>query len=331
MSETVRMIEEMTERLFASEATMAVCDAAEGGHMPDALWTAFDEAGLPWLLTADGGGGPGELVALCRAIGRHGAPGPLAETVVANGLLDRWGNGETESRPRTLALVAADGRGSDAPWGGRVETLAFRDKGGDVEFVRIGPDDLRFDRRPIAVCEPKASLDLSGLASEDWTVVPGAFAEALNLAALARAGQILGALEWCLERSTDYVMERRQFGRVLGRFQAVQQHIAALAAEVSAALSVTLAAAERLETDDQSLMVAAARARLADAVDAVVWFSHQVHGAIGFSREYALNYRTRRLMQWRDSVGTADFWRQRLAAPFLGQPADQVWPIASSI
>ena len=52
------------------------------------------------------------------------------------------------------------------------------------------------------------------------------YEEVLRMASLLRGGQILGAVEWVFRRSTEYAMERKQFGREIGTFQAVQQMLA---------------------------------------------------------------------------------------------------------
>ncbi len=68
-----------------------------------------------------------------------------------------------------------------------------------------------------------------------------------------------------------------------------------------------------------------------DAVDAAVTIGHQVHGAIGFSRAYSLNFRTRRLMVWRDTFGSVPYWRRVLARSFIGLSADEVWPKVTAV
>jgi acyl-CoA dehydrogenase len=77
------------------------------------------------------------------------------------------------------------------------------------------------------------------------------------------------------------------------------------------------------------VLIAAARSRLGDAADVAIRIGHQVHGAIGFSREYALNFRTRRLMAWRDDYGSIAYWTERVGERFLGLTRDAVWPLVT--
>jgi acyl-CoA dehydrogenase len=51
-----------------------------------------------------------------------------------------------------------------------------------------------------------------------------------------------------------------------------------------------------------------------------------VHGAIGFTREYSLNYRTRNLIAWRDQYGSVLDWKANLARMFIGVSRDELWP-----
>jgi acyl-CoA dehydrogenase len=170
-----------------------------------------------------------------------------------------------------------------------------------------------------------------GLTADGVTVAEAArlerpdFDEVFRMAALFRAGLMSGALQQLLDLSVAYVGQRVQFGRPLGRFQAVQQQLAVLAGSVAASSAITNAAACVVERADGELMVAAARSRLADAVDAGNAIAHQVHGAMGFVREYQLHLSTRRLWAWRDEYGTAVQWRERLGRAFAGTPANELW------
>ncbi|MGO4429955.1 acyl-CoA dehydrogenase family protein, partial [Streptomyces sp. MCAF7] len=113
-----------------------------------------------------------------------------------------------------------------------------------------------------------------------------------------------------------YVTEREQFGRPLVRFQAVQQHLAALAAEVTAlqvsadAALLAIAAGDR----DADVAVAAAKATASAGAHVIVSIGHQLHGAIGYSREHRLGAATARLWAWREEFGSESHWYDHLAA-----------------
>jgi acyl-CoA dehydrogenase len=65
---------------------------------------------------------------------------------------------------------------------------------------------------------------------------------------------------------------------------------------------------------------------LADSVDAATAIAHQVHGAIGITREYSLQYFTRRLWAWRDEAAKTCEVRERFALRFEQCAADELWP-----
>lgn len=147
-------------------------------------------------------------------------------------------------------------------------------------------------------------------------------AEAHQSAALLNAARISGTIRWVFECTAAYANERVQFGKPLGKQQAVQQMLALLADHILAAEAITDAAAAA----PSPRLIAAARARVGDASDCAIEVGHQVHGAMGFTREYALNYRTRNLIAWRDQYGSVLDWKAELGRMFVGVARDELWP-----
>ena len=146
--------------------------------------------------------------------------------------------------------------------------------------------------------------------------------EAHQTAALLNAARISGTIRWIFECTAAYANERVQFGKPLGKQQAVQQMLALLADHKLAAEAITDAAA----ASPSPRLIAAARARVGDASDRAIEVGHQVHGAMGYTREYALNYRTRNLITWRDQFGSVLEWKAELGRMFIGVSRDELWP-----
>ena len=144
--------------------------------------------------------------------------------------------------------------------------------------------------------------------------------------AFARACQIAGALDAALALSIAYANERQQFGRPLGKFQAVQQSLASFACEAAAANCAAMGAAQALDRGNAEFEVAAAKLRANRAVEMGTSVAHQVHGAIGFTEEYALAPLTRRLWQWRSEYGNDAYWSARLGSKVIAQGAERFWP-----
>jgi acyl-CoA dehydrogenase len=162
--------------------------------------------------------------------------------------------------------------------------------------------------------------------------VPAGTADELRRrGALSRAVLISGALERVLSLSVRYAKEREQFGRPLAAFQAVQQQLALLAAEVAAARAAVDAAVRTCEegfgTRGAAVAVAAAKVRTAQAAGVGAAIAHQVHGALGMTSEHALRFSTTRLWAWRSEWGGEAEWAEELAdLAFAAGPAG-LWPL----
>ena len=181
-------------------------------------------------------------------------------------------------------------------------------------------DRLDFDRAvPVAVGDRPVSLD-----------------EARMFGAASRAALIAGALQALLDLSVEYSRERVAFERPIAKFQAVQQELARLAGEVAAANAAANSAAWALEhhepgSDSVLVEVASAKVRAGEAAHAGALIAHQVHGAIGYSREHVLHRYTHRLWAWRDEFGDESEWALRLGRHFARLGADGMWPALTSI
>jgi alkylation response protein AidB-like acyl-CoA dehydrogenase len=147
-----------------------------------------------------------------------------------------------------------------------------------------------------------------------------------RLMALARAGQMAGAISAALTLSVEYTRQRQQFGKPLAAFQAIQQQLAVLAEEAAACRAVAAAAAHALDRGDAKFEIACAKLRANIAAGQAASIAHQVHGAIGFTKEYALQKFTRRLWAWRSEYGNDRYWADRIGAIAAARGADGFWP-----
>jgi alkylation response protein AidB-like acyl-CoA dehydrogenase len=142
--------------------------------------------------------------------------------------------------------------------------------------------------------------------------------------ALACAVAMAAALQRTAELTILYAGQRVQFGQPIARFQAVQTHLARLAADAQRVAVVVDAAQAALgEDEDPELDLAltcAARTLAGEAAILGARLAHQVHGAIGVTMEYPLQRFTRRLWEWEATDGTALRWAQRLGADALTGP-----------
>ncbi len=328
MSENLEFFCETVTRILADTLDQATIEACEQRRFPQAMFDTLEENGIFLLLVPEAqggvGGDAGDAAAVLRAAGAAAAPGPLLETMLANALLARAG---ADVMPGSFALTFADsieGPLHDVPWGALAQRLMIVTPAGDATRIHVAePGAWTIAEALDTADEPRDTLSSGTVSASHDLAMP--YDEVLRLAAILRGGQILGAIEWTLTRSIEYAGERQQFGRPIAKFQAIQQMLAELADHMLASAGITEAAAQGLSP----ALIAAARSRLADAADAAIAIGHQAHGAIGFSREYALNHRTRRLMAWRDDFGSIPFWRRSLAGGFVTCSRESFWPAVS--
>ncbi|KQZ71748.1 hypothetical protein ASE06_20440 [Sphingopyxis sp. Root214] len=176
--------------------------------------------------------------------------------------------------------------------------------------------------------DANAVLQIAGVLAPDLPVAELIAVETLQPA--ATVSLMAGAMGQALALSIDHVNTRQQFGRPLGKFQAVQQSLAVMACEVRAVEAAASALATRLDALELDAAVAdfeiaAAKLRANRAVGVVTAIAHQVHGAIGFTEEYDLHRVTVPLMRWRGAHGNDAYWAQRLGRQVADLGGRSLW------
>lgn len=144
------------------------------------------------------------------------------------------------------------------------------------------------------------------------------------LAAAVTAALMAGAMEAVQALSLDYASTRKQFGREISKFQAIQHHLAVMAEETMAARMAAEAAFVGAPLSISPRRAAAAKLRAGEAAVHVASIAHAVHGAIGVSQEYPLHRFTRRLHKARLAHGGEAYWARALGEWALGERADVV-------
>ena len=353
MSTTDTLIAETAERLFADASTGEIARSAEAGRWPEALWDTVEAAGFADALLLESGVSLSEAMTIVRIAARHAAPIPLAETMVARLVLAGAGLAVPPG-PLTIDAGRADLGGLTVSRAGDVWHLDgvlhrvpfLRDTGRVLAHASTpsGPmimvastagaaltlgrnlagearDDVRFSAHPVEpgqITRSPSTLDRDAL---------------YRWGALVRSAQIVGALEAALEMSVRYANERVQFGRPIGKFQAIQHQLALLGGEVAVSAAALDRAIEAQERDAPSapLAIAAAKSRASEAAGTAAAIAHQVHGAIGFTHEFALQLLTRRLWSWRDEFGAEAEWNRVLGEALMERSKTGLWPALASL
>jgi acyl-CoA dehydrogenase len=205
--------------------------------------------------------------------------------------------------------------------------------GGEAVVV-LGQDDVTVRPGRNLAGEPRDDVTVDRVvpAAAVAPVPVGTGQTLRNRAALTRALLLAGALERVLDLTVRYASERQQFGRPLSAFQAIQQQVAELAAEVAATRGAVDAAVRRCASDGFAgsrswVAVAAAKVQAARAAGVAARIAHQVHGAIGFTEEHPLHLATTRLWAWRDEAGTQAEWAAELGTLVLTADAGHLWEL----
>jgi alkylation response protein AidB-like acyl-CoA dehydrogenase len=348
MSEARELLVDSANRVFSDHCTRAAGEAAESGTWPATLWQALESTGLAAAAASELRGGAGtdvaDLCALARAAGSWAVPVPLIETWLAEQMLAAAGMQPIEG-PLTVGPVLRrdrvrlerQGRGwilsgelKRVPWARDAAALviaADSAEGSRTVVLRDAPDIVEAFNY---AREPRDSVRLDGYHITDECVGPAdrgmGRAELFFRGALLRAQQMAGAMERILEQTVAYAEERIQFGRPIGKFQAVQQQIAALASHVAASIAAAQAVAEANAQGLARFEIAAAKARIGEAVAMVAGVGHQVHAAIGFTHEHSLHRSTRRLWAWRDEFGTESQWQAWVGMVAAQVGGEGLWP-----
>jgi acyl-CoA dehydrogenase len=355
-SELRTILHDQVNRLLGDQIGKAELETAETGASQQTLWQTIEENGLPRVLVPEDiggvGGGWGEAEVVIRAAGKFQAPVPLVESILAGWLLSQAGlempggmlsigpvrRNEEVSIEREGGLFRVTGELSRVPWGRVVEHLVVHGQCDGEPYVALVPAaawQVRAEDRNIAA-EPRDNLALDGVAVAAAPLYPHMQASIdpeclFAFGAMARAGQIAGALESILEQTVQYANDRTQFGKPIGKFQAIQQELARMAGEVAAAGAAVEAASQAADRASErgggaGFEMAVAKIRASEAASIVAGITHQTHGAIGFTYEHRLHFATRRLWSWRAEFGSETYWAEALGRELAGRGARALWP-----
>ena len=341
-------------RVFDALATPDGLREAERGVGIAASWQALVESGLHCALdhAVDDDGALPQVAALSliRLAGRCALPLPLAETMLARWLLAGAGlpvpdtmltvapvlEAERLALTRTASAWHLRGTVSRVPWGrDAAAVVVLAESRGQVLVACLSADRVKVTARDqnLAV-EPRDTLSID-TALDAGRVAPAAsgigLAQFRAAGAAMRALQMAGALDAVLAMTVRYAQERVQFGRPIGRFQAVQQSLAVLAGHVAAASAASDLAAEAFAGGVRLLPIAAAKVRVGEAAGAAAAIAHQVHGAIGFTYEHALHFSTKRLWSWREEFGAEAAWSEMLGRQMLAAGPGRLWTEISAV
>ena len=140
-------------------------------------------------------------------------------------------------------------------------------------------------------------------------------ARALNAGRAGVAAELVGVAAGASAMTVEYLKQRKQFGRLIGEFQALQHRAAHLYGEIEIARAAALKAAQLLDSADErtELYVSVAKAKAADVASLAVREGVQMHGGIGMTDEHDIGLFMKREAVLRELFGDVYYHRNRVA------------------
>jgi alkylation response protein AidB-like acyl-CoA dehydrogenase len=350
LSESQEFLKASARTFFAGE-----CPSTEMRRLMEtdtaydaALWAMLTDQGYTGIIFPEEYGGVGlgkvELMLLMEEAGRALLPGPFFSTVVVAGsILNAIGTPAHKKKYlapicrgelRATAAILEAG----ASWNPQyVQLSATNGKlTGQKLFVpdaAIADFILVLARNGVFVVDSKApGLKISPMSGMDFTRklyavefsntsaeelgpiadIPRAF----DIATAALAAELVGGMQRTLEITVEYAKTRKQFGKPIGMFQAVQHQCADMYLETESARSAVYYAGWALEENAQDAAKAVSIAKMyaSDAARTVGNRGIQIHGGMGFTWENDLHLYYRRAKASETAFGDAAFHRERIAS-----------------
>jgi alkylation response protein AidB-like acyl-CoA dehydrogenase len=351
LTETQLTIKNSAKEFFSAECPMAEVRRLMETEtaMDDKLWKKFAEQGWTGIIfpeTYDGFGlGLVEMSAAMEEMGRALIPGPFISTVLLAGtVLDRTGSERQKKKylgaicrgeaKATLALLERsaswniDAVRLDATSGSITGEKLFVSDGelalcvvpgnapGLTKTVTPGVDltrrlhTLTFNNVPVVETDILARGPQAALALE----------AALDVACLGITAEMVGGMQRLLDITVEYAKTRKQFGKPIGTFQAVQHQCADMLFLLEGSRSAVYYAAWTLSENDPGARaaVSVAKSYASEGYRDCGNKSIQVHGGMGFTWENDAHLFYRRAKASEIAFGDATFHRERLAKIIIG-------------
>ena len=138
----------------------------------------------------------------------------------------------------------------------------------------------------------------------------------LDAGRLMLAADTVGAAQVMLDKSVAYSLERKQFGRLIGSFQAVKHMCAEMAADLEPCYSLVWQAAHSFEVDsikESRLLACQAKSHLSEIGKSISKKATEVHGGMGFTDLLGLHYWFKRIGLNRQILGAPEIVREEAA------------------
>jgi len=304
---------------------------------------------------ADGGLGLGHVEAgvVLEEIGRNLTPSPFLVTAVAvvealrgTALRERWLpgilSGDTvaalavdegpKHRPEAIAMKAErsgngfrlSGRKQFVVQGASADFIvvaARTDEGATLFAVEKGASGLEIEGVRLADSSIGARMDFKDVEVDADSVIgevgqgDAVLDRVLNAARAGAASEMVGVASGAMTMTVDYLRQRKQFGKLIGEFQALQHRSAHLYSELEIARAAALKAQQLLDegSAEAEAMVSVAKAKAGQVSTLAVQEGVQMHGGIGMTDEYDIGLYMKRDRVLKELFGDANYHADKLA------------------
>lgn len=126
---------------------------------------------------------------------------------------------------------------------------------------------------------------------------------ALDLGRVALCAEAVGAMDFLIDMTVDYLKQRKQFGRSIGSFQALQHRVVDMMVELEQCRSITISAAAHFEGPDRGRQVSMAKNLIGRMGTRIAEEAIQLHGGIGMTWEYPGAHYAKRLIMIDHQLG----------------------------
>lgn len=332
-------------RAVPVEEVRKLLDAPAGDTVRPPYWDALAEQDLLGVHLGErhGGGGLVELAVVLEETGRGVLPGPYLPGVLAAAVLERAGHPAVADTiasgartaavalgPGTLGAVrnaagwTLDGTAPPVLAGAQADLLVLAARAGEETlWLLADAADLEVRAQESAdPTRPTAEVTARGVTVADGRVLAVDPALVADLAAVLFAAEACGTAAWALETAAAHAKVREQFGRPIGRFQAVKHLCADMLVRVERARALVWDAARAADSEAGSagdsagaevrgLVASLAAATALDAALTCAQDCIQILGGIGFTWEHDAHLHLRRALVARQLLGAGDTHRQR--------------------
>jgi alkylation response protein AidB-like acyl-CoA dehydrogenase len=231
----------------------------------------------------------------------------------------RSGNGYTLKGEKTFVL---DGHVADVIIvAARTSGAAGDTKGITLFLVDAKSKGIKAERTPMVDTHNAARMSFDnvsvgvdailGKLDAGWDALKGT----LNVGRAALASELVGASQEAFDQTVKYLRERKQFGKLIGEFQALQHRAADLYCELEVTRATVLKALQTLDEsfDDATTIISAAKARAGASATLAVQEGVQMHGGIGMTDEFDIGLFMKRVRVCNELFGDANFHADLLA------------------